>query len=132
MLPDYDFYFAGAERMLRRLPTSTGRSGFRFGPYRDLFAEVPQDWRSDARFFLINNMIEMVIAPYEYASRQSLLPTRDAAALVHADLRTLVKLSEEEARKRDRPYVSATSVAIALGRVADRLETTSLQIWGPE
>jgi hypothetical protein len=51
--------------------------------------------------------------------------------LVSADVRSVAERSAMISRDRERGYVSATSVAVALGQMSEDLATTSLQIWGP-
>lgn len=94
---------------------------------------IPQSWRADASYFLTKNIELMITRPF-FQSGPPPFPVNSVnlQTLVELDVDRIIAAAEEEARLRGRPYVSATSVARALGRLADNLETTSLQIWGPE
>ena len=122
MLREYEGYFAIKYRRLER-----------YGPYYDvIFEQIPRRWRSDARYFLAKNVIDMVVEPYNDIGDEPRGPVREEISeLLREDVKKLVRHSEQIAKERERSYVSATSVAIALGRLAPELKTTSLQIWGP-
>jgi hypothetical protein len=95
--------------------------------------EIPSYWRVDARYFLSRNIYLMVVEPYFYADAR---PGADENFgefwfSLTSDLREIIELAELTAKERERKYVSATSVAVALGQLAPNLKLTSLQIWGP-
>lgn len=94
---------------------------------------IPEEWRADAKFFLASNMLEMVLAPYDAVERRAdaLFPGDAVWKLIIEDLDALIARSEEISKSRGRSYVSSTSVAVALGELAEKLQTNSLQIWGP-
>lgn len=125
MLREYEGYFALRYRQLER------SSYFRFSD--ELFDRIPRRWRSDARYFLAKNVIDMILEPYDEIGKEPRGPDRseEISELVLRDVDDLVRHSEQISKERGRRYVSATSVAIALGRLAPELKTTSLQIWGP-
>lgn len=113
---------------------SFGRLPYPLGPVSmlSLLDEIPQNrWRPDARYFLATNVLEMVIAPIELAGPPR-MERRQFLEYMQEDVRRLALESETVARERGRDYVSGTSVAIALGRLAEDLLTTSLNVWGPE
>jgi hypothetical protein len=135
MRRDYEQYFREVidyEFSLGRFRSFRSRGLFE-RPVSDLFDLIPKNWRSDARFFLAINMIEMVLQPVAEVSRSEILrPDDEFWPLITADIKQLVERAEQIAEKRGRRYVSGTSVAIALGQLAEKLKTTSLQIWGPD
>jgi hypothetical protein len=135
MRNEYDDYFSQRYRNLKRQARLGRFRNFDFPPFflDDLLNRIPIEWRSDARFFLANNMVEMIVKPYYNAKidRRPLPPYPQAWNLVFDDLEKLISVSEQVAAERNRSYVSATSVAVALGQLAEKLLTTSLQIWGP-
>jgi hypothetical protein len=99
------------------------------GPPGFVARQVPEYWRPDARVFLIANLMHMVVNPILSVPgpiADGLLP------LLAEDIAAIRALSEAIASQRGRDYVSATSVAIALGQLAPDLATTALQVWGPE
>jgi hypothetical protein len=145
MRPEYERYFRDLTDYDIEFRSSRG---FSFGRPIEPFARggyyprslvvnllelIPENWRSDARFYLANNMIEMVLEPYARVSQRpaALMPDGDVWPLITDDIKQIVDQAEKIALQRDRQYVSATSVAIALGKLAENLKTTSLQIWGP-
>ena len=112
---------------------------FLFGGKRDwvthILELIPSHWRSDARFFLAKNIEQMVVLPFYSGNkiqRDYDLRLTDAWPLIEEDVNTIVDAAQLEADQREREYVSATTVAVALGQLAPFLKTTSLQIWGPE
>jgi hypothetical protein len=133
MKREFEEYFAERFRYLRR-----GRGPARriYPPFltEELLSRIPKQWRSDARYFLASNMLNMVVFPYDEVEGPDvdLLPGGKAWELIFNDLLELIQKSESTARERDRSYVSATSVAIALGEMSENLRTTSLRIWGSE
>lgn len=131
------------EAYFRRREQSLGGRGF---PWQDdlsltisppalapLLRTIPSTWRSDARYFLARNIYEMVIAPYLYADGPSYADVDELEIwpLIKDDIRDISRVAEDLAADRKRDYVSATTVVMALGRLAPDLRTTSLQIWGP-
>ena len=136
MRREYESYFAEQFRKLRRSYSRRFRGAPIYPPYltEALLARIPKSWRSDARFFLASNMLEMVVAPYDDIEGPDvdLLPGGRVWELIFQDLDKLISESERIANERGRAYVSGTSVAVALGRMVETLRTTSLQIWGPE
>lgn len=135
MRREYHGYFAVQFRNLRR-PHGGRLDGIEYLPdlIDSLCAKIPSHWRSDARFFLANNMLEMVALPYDAIDGPdgALAADGSVGQLIVKDWDMLIETSNQVAKERDRGYVSATSVAIALGRAAANLATTSLQIWGPD
>jgi hypothetical protein len=99
-----------------------------------LIIQTAQGWRSDAIYFLASNISSMVLQPYARAagirSVHQLLNS-EAWDAIQRDVEAIAGLANEVAVERDRDYVSATSVAVALGRLAPSLRTTALHIWGP-
>ena len=99
------------------------------GPLGFVAQQVPDHWRPDARMFLISNLMNMVVDPVLQVPG----PTADGLfPLLAQDIAAIRVLSEAISAQRGRGYVSATSVAIALGQLAPDLATTALQVWGPE
>ena len=90
---------------------------------------VPQHWRPDAQLFLISNLMIMVVEPV-IAARN--VEADDFVPLLLQDIAAIIALSEVISAQRDREYISATSVAMALGQLAPELATTALQVWGPD
>lgn len=133
MRPEFAAYFAERFRDLRRSRRVPDRI---YPPFLtdELLSRIPIDWRSDARYFLASNMLSMVILPYDQVEGPDieLLPGGMAWEMAFSDLSDLIARTEEIARRRGRGYVSATSVAVALGDMVEGLRTTSLRIWGPE
>lgn len=113
------------------------------------------NWEPDARYFLIYNLHLMLIAPIESRHSGFRLGQRTSrfgepvstgdgdvqasekfdedAFLIDlaADIDHIISASNEIAKSRDRSYVSSTSVAVALGRLAPELRTSRWQVWGP-
>ena len=133
MRREFEEYFSDRFRYLRRSRRGTGLV---YPPFLtdELLSLIPKNWRADARFFLASNMLNMVVFPYDQVEGPDieLLPDGRVWELIFRDLSDLIEQSEAVSRNRDRGYVSATSVAIALGGMAEKLRTTSLRIWGPE
>jgi hypothetical protein len=98
----------------------------------DWYANFPL--RADAAHFLTLNAIGMVIEPIFLAHGGSLPGSVNNAPLaetLRADIDKICWRAHEIAKARGRTYISATSVAIALGELADSLAITAFQIWGP-
>jgi hypothetical protein len=136
MKREYEGYFALRYRHLMGPYFARWSRGpdFYYFIYEDLLDRIPSSWRADARFFLASNMLEMVIAPYDAVQGRSSGRIEDESvrSMIHQDLQSIVERSEEVSKRRDRRYVSSTSVAVALGELAESLKTNSLQIWGPD
>jgi hypothetical protein len=122
MLPVYDQFFQS------QLQRARGPDGF-VDP--NLAALIPENWRSDAQVFLLSNILTMVVAPFMSASPSGALLETSLWSPLREDVATIVERAEAVSRDRERGYVSATSVAIAVGQLAPELLTTGLQIWGP-
>ena len=90
---------------------------------------VPQHWRPDAQLFLISNLMNMVVEPVIEVRR---VEAEDLVPLLLQDIAAIIALSEAISAQRDREYISATSVAVALGQLAPQLATTALRVWGPD
>lgn len=137
MLPQYDKYFDDRVRRDAVFPLlSRERVAF-----IQEFLRPPPSWRSDAHAFMISNLHNMLLAPLAeaggaasptdtYVFRQTIDPSELYEAL-RADIGAIVALSAAISQVRNRDYVSATTVAIALGQLAPTLRTTSFQVWGP-
>jgi hypothetical protein len=100
-----------------------------------VLAQIPESWRPDARYFLARNIELMVLAPLRAVKRTGVAAVpalEEVFPVVSRDIMRIVALSEATSARRDREYVSATSVAVALGQLAPDLESTSFQIWGPD
>lgn len=126
MRRDFENYFTAAERGLRLTSSAVNY------PEAWIDYQLPKDWRSDARYFLISNVVHMVVAPVQTVEGLAGVLRTEFRGALEADLHQIVRRAEIVAKERGRSYVSATSVSIALGQVAEKLETSSLQIWGPE
>lgn len=101
--------------------------------YYDIFNDIPRNWRQDAKFFLLLNVMELVVKPYiSHHLQMSDDEYANFRELVLNDLNRIVETSQAIAKERNKSYTSATSVAVALGRLAPDLKTTSLQVWGPK
>ena len=126
----YNQYFFGILVGEKAAPRLT-RGGLRF-----ILSIMPvgDKWRSDAVYFLAWSLYVMILEPLRsvqgFKSIQSVRHFKDWQ-LIQEDIGIIVNKAEKVSGERDRDYVSATSVAIALGAVAEHLRTTSLQIWGP-
>ncbi len=74
----------------------------------------------------------MAIEPYYYAREYEDRSVSEEAFLsaLEADVNSLIALSESLSKERERSYVSSTSVAIAIGKLAPELRTSSFQFWG--
>ncbi|MFN7106773.1 MAG: hypothetical protein ACK4MY_00995 [Brevundimonas sp.] len=117
MLDAYNDYF---EDRLDRLRGTNVIGDF-------ILRSIPVYWRSDARYFLFSNLMDMVVRPVAAVRPQD----RDSLfGYLEADIGKIREMSEDIAGLRGRDYVSATSVSMALGRLAPDLATTALQIWG--
>ena len=95
---------------------------------------VSPGWRVDASYFLIWNLYLMIFDPLKTVRGMpgfGEVIQSDDASLIIQDVEFIRSNAEGVSRSRGRDYVSATSVAIALGGIAEELQTTKLQIWGP-
>lgn len=120
MLTEYDAYFQ------RRWAALTENMD------QNLVKLIPDQWRSDAKFFLIGNVNAMVVAPYMTVNTvEGPLSTSTIWRDLSDDVRNIVARAGQIALRRGRAYVSGTSVAMALGELAPHLKVTSFQIWGP-
>lgn len=134
---EYNEYFISMLSRLRRYgPFLYGHDPFYPQPIIDkLLENIPKSWRSDARYYMALTFITMVVLPYdEVDGRNGAFTVRsDVWKGIKKDLEKVIARAEEIARDRDRGYVSATSVAIAIGELAhsETLFSLSLQIWGP-
>lgn len=114
-----------------------------------------KEWEPDARYFLIYNLHLMLIAPIQSQHSGFQLQARppflsdspfegdgpfegrerfDAEqflADLAADVDQIIREADDIARSRDRRYVSSTSVAMALGKLAPEMRTARWQVWGP-
>jgi len=122
MLPVYDQFFRDQFQRAR------GPDGF-VDP--NLAGLIPDHWRSDAQVFLLSSIVNMVVAPFMSVNPSRSLQDTPLWPPLREDVATLIERAEAISRDRERDYVSATSVAIALGQLAPSLQTTGLQIWGP-
>jgi hypothetical protein len=93
--------------------------------------------RSDAVYFLANNLIDLVATPLSVARRSGIAPDgdkmtdKDGSANDYADdLRRVVNAAAEEARQRGRNEISSTSALIGLSKVIDDLGISDMKIWG--
>lgn len=139
MLRYYELYF---ERRLAQLQAGTLEiSGEMLenlaSIMNDVVKTIPEDWRSDARFFLAENVSVMVVQPYLSAFHhiEQGAPDVDGMSafreLLFIDLDKIIGRSRSVAAERNRPYVSASSVTVALADLVEDLGTISLRIWGP-
>ena len=102
--------------------------------FRDrILSQIPKNWRDDAKYFLTTNVEMMVVFPYLSVNESGKAIAQDDRlwSLITEDIDRIKARAEEVAKDRGRSYVSATSVAKAIGELVESLATTSLQIWGP-
>lgn len=127
MLPAYRDYFQDQLRQLVGLgfPSAPGLP-------QALLANLSPRWRVDGVYFLLASANAMIVQPYTRVAADRPVEATPLWGLLHEDFQRIATRAEQVAEQRGRPYVSATSVTIALGQLADNLATTSLQIWGPE
>jgi hypothetical protein len=93
--------------------------------------------RSDARFFLANNISDMIFRPMQVAHEQRLSlesgPLATEAELhsyLATDLDVVIGAALSVADERERQEISATSVIIGLGNVIDGLQINNAKLWG--
>lgn len=87
------------------------------------------NWRSDAKYFLLYNVIFILIDPI-YHVRPEILLSYEFAKALEEDVAAVSNRAEEIAKKRGRKRVSSTSVSKALGELVDDLRTNQFRIWG--
>ncbi len=93
--------------------------------------------RSDARYFLANNISEMIVYPMQFARDRGLIletgrPATEAElnSYLATDLDVIISAALSVAGGRDPREISATSVIIGLGNVIDGLQINSAKLWG--
>ena len=92
------------------------------------------NWRSDALYFFSLNVYLMLLHPLKAVNHRpnlNILLQSDEGELIRQDIELIKSRAEDVSIARERSYVSATSVVIALGEVVEDLQSTSFQIWGP-
>lgn len=87
------------------------------------------NWRSDARYFLLYNVIFILIDPI-YHVRPEILSSDEFAKALDEDVTAISNRAEEIAKERGRERVSSTSLSKALGELVDDLRTNQFRIWG--
>lgn len=109
-----------------------------FPPYAELVdyirsSSIPYGFpiRSDAIYFLANNMIDMIYIPV--TSTPTPIPKIEPEALrlaIYQDIKTILAECFKELESSRRKVVSTNVVIIALGRIYSDLQINSFKLWG--
>ena len=93
-----------------------------------------KNWREDAYYFLIYNIHMMLIAPLRKQSgnQWARINNMNIQRMIRDDVDLIARTANRVSYKRRSRYVSSTSIAVALGLVADELKTSAVQVWGPK
>ena len=97
-------------------------------------------WREDAYYFLFYTVFIMLLAPLRgvgdprypgpFTLDGEVVFAPELEEALRSDLLMVAELARIVAKERGREYISSTSVAMALGRVAGELKTSGFRIWG--
>ncbi len=120
MREEYDTYFVNRLQGDRKPPRPTLDD---LHLLEELIGEK-HNWRSDALYFFTFNIYLMVLHPLKTVNHRPNLNNllhSDDGELIRQDIELIKSRSEYVSRARERQYVSATSVAIALGEVVEEL-----------
>lgn len=96
-------------------------------------ADFVESLRPDAEYFLLQGFFFMVIHPIatvEYGGDIDSMIS-DYAEQIGADVSNVLDVANVVSEDRESDVISSTSAAIAVGMVAEQLQTGSVQIWGP-
>lgn len=92
--------------------------------------------RPDATLFLANNMVDTILRPVQIARDQfadsdaQQFSDDELRSMLLEDTRTILFAAQQISTKRNRDYISATSVVYALAEVLGDLRISNVQLWG--
>lgn len=114
--PGYERMFQSIEEAARRRETSL---------------------RTDAVYFIANNVSEMIFRPVRLARERrasldagQLASEAELYSALQSDLDVIIELARSAAHGRERSHVSAASVIVGLGHVIDGLKINDWKLWG--
>jgi len=126
MKQEYQVYFDEVVSQLGDAPLLIDPDGFNI---MNLIGDQPF-WRSDAYYYLYFNALHMLFGPLSVVEPQKLFEAEIRSAFKR-DVISIAGRAKVIAKQRGRKYISSTTIAIALGQIAEELETISFQVWGP-
>lgn len=93
--------------------------------------------RSDAKYFIANNIVEMVSVPISLAAEDNIGGLRNLAdfevrfnELYANDLMLIINSAARVTESRGRTEISSTSALLAIAEVIDELRINQVKLWG--